>query len=89
MIRQSITTAVEVAMAPTIQELGLDQISPEDRLAVAEALWGSVAREVEEAPPSAAQRAELERRLADSIARPDSVTPWEEIKARALARARQ
>ena len=28
---------------------------------------------------------ELERRLADSIARPDAVTPWEEIKTRVLA----
>jgi putative addiction module component (TIGR02574 family) len=34
------------------------------------------------------QRRELERRLADSIARPEAVIPWEEVKARALARAR-
>src|SRR5262249_59328340 len=77
-----------IAMPPTIQELGLDRLSPEDRLALAEAIWESVAREAEAAPPSEAQRAELERRLADSIARPDAVTPWEVIKARALGRAR-
>jgi putative addiction module component (TIGR02574 family) len=76
-------------MAPTIQELGLDRLSPEDRLAVAEAIWDSVARETEAVPLSTEQRAELERRLADSIARPEAVTPWEVIKARALARARQ
>ncbi len=76
-------------MAPTIEELGLDRLSPEDRLAVAEAIWDSVFRDAEVAPLSAAQRAELERRLADSIARPGAVTPWEVIKARALARARQ
>ena len=76
-------------MAPTIQELGLDRLSPEDRLAVAEAIWDSVATETEAASLSAGQRAELERRLADSIARPEAVTPWEVIKARALARARQ
>ena len=35
-----------------------------------------------------AQLAELKRRLADSIARPDAVTPWEVVKARALANAR-
>jgi putative addiction module component (TIGR02574 family) len=79
----------EVAMAPTLQELGLDQLSPEDRLSVAEALWDSVARDIEAAPLSDTQRAELERRLADSIARPDAVTPWEVVKARALARARK
>jgi putative addiction module component (TIGR02574 family) len=76
-------------VVPTIQELGLDRLSPEDRLAVAEAIWDSVAREAETAPISPAQRAELERRLADSIARPDAVTPWEVVKARALARARK
>jgi putative addiction module component (TIGR02574 family) len=76
-------------MAPTLQELGLDQLTAEDRLAVAEAIWDSVAREIEDAPLPAAQKAELERRLADSIARPEAVTPWEVIKARALARARK
>jgi hypothetical protein len=33
---------------------------------------------------SEAQSLELERRLADSIARPHAVTPWEIVKARAL-----
>ena len=75
-------------MAPTIQQLGLDRLSPEDRLTLAEAIWESVARDVEAAPLSAAQRAELERRLSDSIARPEAVTAWEAVKARALARAR-
>jgi putative addiction module component (TIGR02574 family) len=70
-------------MAPSLQELGLDRLSPEDRLTVAEAIWDSVAREVESAPLTEAQRAELERRLADSIARPDAVKSWEEIEARA------
>jgi putative addiction module component (TIGR02574 family) len=73
---------------PTLEELGIDRLSPTDRLAVAEAIWDSVARDAESAPLTAAERAELERRLADSIARPDAVTPWETVKARALARAR-
>ena len=76
-------------MPPTIQELGLDRLSIDDRLAVADAIWDSVARDAEAAPLPTAQRAELERRLADSIARPAAVTPWEVVKARALARARQ
>jgi putative addiction module component (TIGR02574 family) len=76
-------------MAPTLQELGLDRLSVEDRISLAQALWDTVAQEVEWAPLSEAQRQELERRLADSIARPDAVTPWEEVKARALARARR
>lgn len=76
-------------MAPTLQELGIDRLAPEDRLSLAEAIWESVAREIEAATVPEAQRRELERRLADSIARPGAVTPWEEIKARALARARK
>lgn len=76
-------------MPPSIEELGLDRLSVEDRLAVADAIWDSVARDAEAAPLPPAQRAELERRLADSIARPEAVTPWEVVKARALARARR
>ena len=78
-------------MAPTIQELGLDRLSPADRLSVAEAIWDSVASEAEAEAYSlsASQQEELERRLADSIARPEAVTAWEEVKARALARMRQ
>lgn len=73
-------------MSPTLKELGIDRLSAEDRLSLAEAIWESVAREMEQAPLSEGQLEELERRLEDGIARPDAVTPWEEIKARALAR---
>jgi putative addiction module component (TIGR02574 family) len=75
-------------MTPTLQELALDRLNPEDKIAIAQALWDSLAEEQQEAPLTSAQRAELERRLADSIARPDAVTAWEEVKARVLARAR-
>jgi putative addiction module component (TIGR02574 family) len=57
-----------------------------NEFAVAEALWDRVAREAEESPLSAPQRAELRRRLDDSTARPDAVTPWEVVRERALAR---
>jgi putative addiction module component (TIGR02574 family) len=76
-------------MQPTLEELGIDRLCAEDRLALAEAIWLHVAEEMERSPLTEAQRQELERRLADSIARPDAVTPWEVVKARALARARQ
>jgi putative addiction module component (TIGR02574 family) len=76
-------------MPPTMHELGIDRLDVEDRIALAQEIWDSVAQEVEQSPLTEAQRQELERRLADSIARPDAVTPWEEVKARALARARQ
>lgn len=75
-------------MPPTLQELGIDRLAAGDRLALAEAIWDSVVHELEQSPLTEVQQMELERRLADSIARPDAVTPWEVVKARALARAR-
>jgi len=76
-------------MPPTLKELGVDRLPVEDRLALAEAIWDSVAADLESAPLTDEERRELERRLADSIARPNAVTPWEVVKARALARARR
>ena len=75
-------------MAFGLLEHGLDRLSSEDRIAVAEALWEGVGRDAGSAPLPTAQREELERRLADSIAEPDAGTPWEVVKARALARTR-
>jgi putative addiction module component (TIGR02574 family) len=76
-------------MPPSLQELGLDRLSIEDRMALAEELWEDAALEAEQAPLSPEQKLELERRLADSISRPDAVTRWEQVKALALARARK
>lgn len=73
----------------SLHDLGIDRLSIEERLAVAEAIWESVIREVEAAPLPAWQAAELERRLADSEANPDAVRPWAEIEAEALARAKR
>ena len=75
-------------MPQTMSDLGIDRLGVEERLALAQEIWERVAQELEREPLSTAQRQELERRLADSMARPDAVTPWEEVKARALARAR-
>lgn len=76
-------------MPPSLRELGLDKLSIEDRLAVAEAILESVALETDDIMLSVELRAELERRLADSIARPDAVISWTEVKARALSRRKE
>ncbi len=75
-------------MPTTMKTLGIERLSVEERIELARELWDSVEYEIERSPLTEAQRTELERRLADSIARPDAVIPWEEVKARALARAR-
>jgi len=74
---------------PLLHQHGLDKLPLDDRIAVAEALWDSIVNETEESPLSQAQQTELARRLADSDARPEAVTPWEVVKARALARAKK
>ena len=43
-------------MSPTMQDFGIDQLSSEDRLALAETIWESVARETEQSPLSEGQR---------------------------------
>jgi putative addiction module component (TIGR02574 family) len=73
-------------MAPTLQALGIDRMSVEDRIALATAIWDSIAAETHPPLLTEAQRLELDRRLADHAANPDDVTPWEQVKAEALAR---
>lgn len=73
-------------MAPTLQALGIDRMSVEDRIALAMAIWDSIAAERHRPLLTAAQRLELERRLADHAANPNDVVPWEQMKAEALSR---
>lgn len=68
-------------MSPTIRELGIDQLSIEDRLAVAQQLWDSVAADLERQPLTEAQRIELERRVAAADANPDEGVPWEVVRS--------
>lgn len=62
------------------------QLSLEEQLELVEALWDSIAERHAVPPLTDAQKAELERRIADHETNPDDVVPWEEVKASALAR---
>jgi len=73
-------------MAPSLQALGIDRLSIEDRIALAQAIWDSIAAEPHPPLLTEAQRLELEWRLADHEANPTDVVPWEQVKAEALAR---
>jgi putative addiction module component (TIGR02574 family) len=75
-------------MSPTVKSLGIDRLSREERLALVQEIWDTIAAE----PGSLlteAQRQELERRAAADDASPDDVIPWEQVKAQTLARLRQ
>ena len=73
-------------MSPTIESLGLDKLTVEQRIELADALRDSAADEIGKAPLTEAQIREIDRRLADHEANPGAVIPWEQIKAEALAR---
>lgn len=47
-----------------------------------EDLWDSIAADVDAYPLTDAQKAELDRRLAEHEADPDSAIPWQEVRER-------
>lgn len=59
-----------------------------ERVRLAEALWESVAQEAQADPDllplTDEERAELNRRLADYEAHPETSVSWEEVKAKLL-----
>jgi putative addiction module component (TIGR02574 family) len=73
-------------MAVTMADYGLDQLSVEDRLTLAQQLWDSIAEEVNRLPLSPVQRQEVDRRLAAHRANPEAAIPWEQVEAEARAR---
>ena len=73
-------------MSLMLQQFGLDALSPEDRLALALALWDSVHEALDEAPIAPEVRIELERRAALSDTDPSRGTPWEVVRAAARTR---
>ena len=62
------------------------QLSVQEQLELVEALWDCIASQNGFPDPTDAQRAELDRRLADLEASPDDVIAWSQVKAAALAR---
>ncbi len=76
-------------MPPTLQELGIDRLSVEDRIALATAIWDSIAAESHPPLLTDVQRRELERRVAEDDASPNDVIPWEQVESETLARLRK
>jgi putative addiction module component (TIGR02574 family) len=76
-------------MSATLESLGLDRLSIEERVALVHAIWDSIAADVEKEPLSHAQREEIDRRLAAHRANPALAIPWEQVEAEALARLRK
>jgi putative addiction module component (TIGR02574 family) len=70
-------------MPVTMASLGLDKLTRDERLALVQELWDSIAAERGPSLLTDAQRDELRRRVAEDDANPDDVIPWEQVKAEA------
>jgi putative addiction module component (TIGR02574 family) len=73
-------------MSVSLKSLGIERLSVEECLVLVEEIWDSIAAAT---PLTDAQRAELDRRLADHEAHPDDVVSWEEVKFSITARLKR
>ena len=73
-------------MTASVKSLGIDRLPIDEQLTLVEEIWDSIAADTGAVPLTDAQRIELEKRIAEDDARPDDVTPWEQVKASTLAR---
>ena len=76
-------------MPSLLLQFGLDNLSVNDRLALADALWDSVQDSLQGEPIAPEVQAELERRAALADDDPSRGTPWKDVRAAARARHSQ
>jgi putative addiction module component (TIGR02574 family) len=60
----------------------INTLSPDDRIRLVQAIWDSIPEEARTPDLTDEQKIELDRRLADLRANPQSGLTWEQIKAR-------
>lgn len=66
-------------MGQALHTLGIDSTSVEERIALVQDIWDSVAIEAGLLPPNAVEKIELDRRLAEDDATPNDTVAWETI----------
>jgi putative addiction module component (TIGR02574 family) len=67
-----------------ISSFDIDHFSPEERLELLDRLWDSLSKKPEAIAVTDAQRAELDRRLADMEHDPDAGVSFDEVEQRIL-----
>lgn len=68
-----------------MSRFGIDRLSVQERFQLLKELVESLGPDAEETPLSAAEKEEIDQRLAALDANPDAVSPWE-VEARILAK---
>ena len=76
-------------MSVTAKSLGIDKLDVANRLALIGELWDSVSAETESLPMSSEMKAELDTRIAEADANPESGISWEKAKNEAATRLRK
>jgi putative addiction module component (TIGR02574 family) len=76
----------QLTMPTTLQSLGIDRLSVEERITLVGQIWDSIASDAERAPLTDAQRQELDRRINDDDADPADTVAWEQVKKDAIDR---
>ncbi len=71
-------------MQATLVALGIDRLSVDERLALIEAIWDSIAEEADLLPIPQSHKDELDRRLLAHQDNPRAGASWEEVKARLM-----
>ena len=74
-------------MAISMKDLGIDQLTPEDRLNLVHEIWESLSAESDPFPLTESQQSDLQRRLAEYEHDPKRGSTWEEVKARLSAKS--
>ena len=67
-------------MAQPVRLADVTLMSIDDRIALAQAIWDSIADETDQFPLTDQQRQTLDRRIAELDAQPQNVLTWEQIK---------
>jgi len=77
---------MEIDMSHVLQDLGIDRLPIEQRVALVQEIWDSIAREVGMLPPTPDEQRELESRVAEDEISPADITTWDAIRSDALQR---
>ncbi len=73
-------------MGQALQALGIDNMSVDDRIALVQDIWDSVAVDAGLLSPNTLERIELDKRLAEDDASDADTVSWETIKSEAQSR---